>query len=308
MLGVGALLIFVGLHGLFPVASPLFVKNCVALRSPGKCPPGYAVTRELYPRCCPSTLASSSQQQRQDARRPPIPRGTSGFSRMLHRVGERWDRFLNTSFTYAQRGGYSWTFRPFKVFSIRDDVLEKSRTNLRLRGGDQRPRTRPSEDSSTNLVFPEEEAEDVRRPIKFVDEASSGRNRVASSSTPPYIVTILRDEVPLCSGVVLDSKHILTAASCFVSDRFGPRDSLLHADSTALLVQTYQGDGASRNVRVEHLCLHKSIAHRSPDDSQSYVAVLTLGVPLVFTEHFHPARIVWESYDNAIQGKLSHQY
>lgn len=258
------------------------------------------------------------RRRRRRRRRRRKPKTKIGA--IINKLGDTVDDFLNTSISYRQYDGWTWTFRPFKIlpFSGEEEVFEKYRTR---RGRGRRGRnnfTSPRPPPLQNEI----DAEDIKdlspipplpipspvprspsptpvpppqkTPIKLVkaDETISSPSPLLPSSTTisRYVVSLRRNGVHFCSGVVVDSKHVLTASNCFVSPVPGNAyETVVNVDPDGV---TVKAEGIFDEFVVEHICVHNTVPN--PTKELNEIAVINLARAVVFTGNFFPARLVWE--------------
>lgn len=282
----------------------------------------------------PAPLRSEEQKQiPQPRRRRRRKKPKSRLHAVINKLGDSVREVLNTSLTYTQYDGWTWTFRPFKVFSPfgEEQVFEKYRTrrgrNFRrnnLYSGSSLLRERPT--STTTTLRPNSEdteiVEDEREfppqlesprppplqrplpPSAPLIEASPRSPLPSLSNSSPYLLSIRKNGVHFCSGVVLDSTHILTAANCFVSPVPGTesQEMIVNIDPDEVTVKVGSaGDGTESIFTLEHICVHNTVPNPSKELNEA--AVLTLKKALVFSADFFPARLLWEEKGDLLNGK-----
>lgn len=292
----------------------LNLRSVIPTKPRPRCPPGYKEVRQrenkprfsLSPfsfnfainfdtirgpskkniKCCkretqsPFSPLEMAQPQTNGGRRRPTLRY------IFNKLGSEINDILNTSLTYRQHDGTTWSVKPFIPFSG-----NITRTNPR------RPRTR------TRIRDFMEDAENFAQmpnPEKLQNLDNLENLETFKNSETPFIVSLRNtDGNHFCSATIIDSIHLISSASCFSSNFVG-RDIILNVDPAQVQIQLDkridQIDGVSKH-NVSHICVHNRFLNENeqfPEDSEdTQVAILTLAKPLTFFPSFFPAQVSW---------------
>jgi secreted trypsin-like serine protease len=126
-------------------------------------------------------------------------------------------------------------------------------------------------------------------PSKTVEAQILGGTS-ASEGEFPYMVAIYKDNLIICSGVILSSRWVLTKAECMVDPNRGSTSTPeLYGSKSDYII----GYGSSRNTALDRVSIKDVLFHSQYDPREFYydLALIELSTSLPSSEKWRPVRI-----------------